>query len=243
MSDRYELVYWPVLPGRGEFVRLVLEDAGAAYVDVARRPETEGGGMAPVLAELHGAGARQPAYAPPILKHGDLVLAQMPLVCAYLGERHGLAPEDEAGRWRARQLQLTLADVVAEAHDTHHPVGKSLYYDQQVPEAKKAALDFLQARLPKWLAYFERVLAANGGTYLVGDRTSYVDLSMFQLLTGLEHAFPRGFAAAAADAPGLVALAERVAARPNLAAYLASERRMAFNLDGIFRHYPELDLP
>ncbi|MCB9787693.1 MAG: glutathione S-transferase family protein [Deltaproteobacteria bacterium] len=241
----YRLYYWPGLPGRGEFVRLVLEEAGVTWVDVARLPEDEGGGVAAVRRLLDEAPAGRPAYAPPILETtlegAPLTLAQTPVICDFLGGRHALAPTGEADRWYARQVALTLADLVEEVHGTHHPVAVSDYYEDQKPEAQRRARAFREHRLPKHLGYYERVLALGGGEHLVGGRLSYVDLTLFQVMEGLAYAFPKAFARASADTPGLLALRARVAARPRVAAYLCSPRRMAFNEHGIFRHYPELD--
>ncbi|HSJ98564.1 MAG TPA: glutathione S-transferase family protein [Myxococcota bacterium] len=241
MSVPYELYYWPEIPGRGEFVRLVLEDAGAPYVDVARQPSGEGGGTEAVLAFYAGRREGHPVFAPPVLKQGELVLAQTAAICHFLGRRHGLAPRDEAGEAHALELQLTIADLVGEAHDTHHPLGASLYYEDQEPEAKRRAAGFVGERLPRFLGYFERVLRHHGGAYLLGDAATHADLSLFQALEGLAYAFPRGFERASEAAPGVLALRRRVRERPRIAAYLASERRMVFNEDGIFRRYPELD--
>ena len=242
MTEPYELYYWPVLPGRGEFVRLVLEEAGAPYVDVARLPEEEGGGFKPLLAFVHGERPGQPAYAPPILVHGDLVLAQSAAICAYLGERHGLAPHEPGKRMQALQLQLTVADVTDEAHDTHHPISAALYYEDQKEAAREASRNFLKQRIPRFLTYFERVLARSGGQWLMGDALTYPDLSLFQLLEGLAYAFPKGFARTTESTPLLLAHRERVAQRAKIAEYLGSDRRLAFNEHGVFRHYPELDL-
>lgn len=242
MTDAYRLYYWPMIPGRGELVRLVLEQAGAPYVDVARCTEEEGGGMQALLPFVHGKGPGQPAFAPPILVEGDMVLAQTAAICAYLGERHGLAPDDPRRRAQTLQLQLTVNDVVDEAHDTHHPISAALYYEDQKDAAREAAQHFVRERLSLFLPYFEKVLERNGATWLVGDAVTYADLSLFQLLEGLQYAFPRGFAEVAESTPSLLALRERVRGLPRIAAYLASERRMGFNEHGIFRHYPELDL-
>ena len=237
----YELYYWPNIAGRGEFVRLVLEQAGAPYVDVGRKPRAEGGGIEAVLAFYAGKTDGHPIFAPPVLKQGDLVLAQTAAICHFLGRRHGLAPADEAGDAHALELQLTIADLVVEVHDTHHPVSAALYYEEQKPAAKRRAAHFVGERLPRFLGYFERVLKHNGGGVLVGKALSHADLSLFQALEGLAYAFPRAFAKAGAATPGLLALRERVRTQPRIAAYLASERRMQFNQEGIFRHYPELD--
>lgn len=241
MPTPYELYYWPNIPGRGEFVRLVLEEAGASYRDVGRRPRAEGGGIEAVVAFYLGQHAGHPVFAPPVLKQGDLVLAQTAAICHFLGRRHGLAAGDEAGEAHALELQLTIADLVDEAHDTHHPVSPALYYEDQKPEAKRRAAHFVGERLPRFLAYFERVLRHHGADFLLGGAVSHADLSLFQALEGLAYAFPRAFARASEAAPGLLALRERVRARPRIAAYLASERRMPFNQEGIFRCYPELD--
>jgi glutathione S-transferase len=233
---RYELYYWPSIQGRGEYVRLALEEAGAAYVDVARR----GSGIAAMMRMME---ARQgtPPFAPPFLKAGSLVIGQTASILHYLGARHGLAPKAEAGRLWVHQLQLTITDFVLEVHDTHHPLGPSLYYEEQKPAARKRTEEFWKARVPKYLGYFEEVLAANGGSYVTGRRLTYVDLSLFQIVEGLRYAFPRRMKAFEGRIPGLVDLHDRVAARPNIKAYLSSERRIAFNEDGIFRRYKVLD--
>jgi glutathione S-transferase len=237
---RYELYYWPSIQGRGEFVRLALEEAGADYVDVARR---RGAGMDAMLRLLDAKTVAHLPFAPPFLKAGKLLIGQTANILLYLGSRHGLAPANEAGRLWAHQLQLTIADLVLEAHDTHHPIASGLYYEDQRPEAKRRAVDFLTSRVPKYLGYFERVLAQNpaGGKHLVGARLTYPDLSLFQSVAGLRYAFPRAMARLEKKHKRVMALHDRVAGRPRIAAYLASERRIAFNEQGIFRRYPELD--
>ncbi|MFN0163217.1 MAG: glutathione S-transferase [Burkholderiales bacterium] len=237
---RYELYYWPTIPGRGEFVRLALEDAGADYVDVARLPEAEGGGMPALLRVINGAGSRPP-LAPPVLRAGDEWISHTAGILDFLGPRLGLAPADDAARRWALQLQLSVTDFVAEIHDTHHPVSGRLYYEDQKAEAVRAAAVFREHRLPRFMDYFETVLARNGGRRMVGDGFSYVDLSMFQVMVGLRHALPRAMDARAGSWPKLNALAAAVAQRAPLAAYLTSRRRLPFNQHGIFRHYPELD--
>lgn len=236
----YRLYYWPTLPGRGELVRLVLEAARAPYVDVARLPEDEGGGFDAILRLYEGETDGHPVFAPPILEDGALRLAQTHVICAYLGEALGLAPAAAADGLVARQLHLTLLDLVDEAHDVHHPLGVSRYYEDQKEAARARAESFRESRLPRFLAHFERVLAQRGD-WLVGGACSYVDLTAFQVVEGLAYAFPKAFAAASTAAPRLLALRDRVAARPEVAAYLASARRLAFNEDGVFRRYPELD--
>jgi glutathione S-transferase len=232
----YELFYWPTIQGRGEFVRLALEEAGAEYVDVAR----EKGGMARMLSTIDA--GEHPVFAPPFLKAGELLIGQTANILLYLGQHHRLAPQDEAGGLWTHQLQLTIADLVAESHDTHHPVAGSMYYEDQKQEAKRRAADFVGNRIPKFFDYFERVLDKNAAHgWLVGERLSYADLSLFQVVEGLRYAFPKALAGIGDDYRALAALCERVAARPRIAAYLASPRRLPFSEEGVFRHYPELD--
>ena len=237
---RYQLYYWPTIPGRGEFVRLALEQAGAAYDDVARHGRA---GTAAMLRGLSDPRNPTPPFAPPYLKAGKLVIGQTANILLYLGERHALAPKDAAGRLWTHQLQLTIADFVNEVHDTHHPVGSSLYYEDQKREAKRYAKQFRAERMPKFLGYFERVLKHHprGRRWMTGGRLGYVDLSVFQVMKGLEYAFPNAMAQSRRKYPLLRGLAERVAGQPRIAAYLASPRRLAFNNDGVFRHYPDLD--
>ncbi len=238
---RYELYYWPSIQGRGEFIRLALEEAGADYVDVARLPAGKGGVPA-LLKLLKDAKTKQPAFAPPMLKAGKLVIAQTANILQYLGPRLGLAPAGEAGRLWVHQLQLTVADLVDEIHDCHHPIAGSLYYEDQKKEAKRRSGHLTGERLPKFLGYFEDALGRQPGRrWLAGTRLSYADLSVFQVIAGLRYAFPNTMKRLDRAHPGLAALHERVAARPRIAAYLASPRRIAFNTQGIFRDYPELD--
>jgi glutathione S-transferase len=232
---RYELYYWPGIQGRGEYVRLALEEAGADYADVARGAP----GTAAMMKMMEA--KTTPPFAPPFLKAGKLVIGQTANILLYLGSRHGLAPKTEAGRLWLHQLQLTVTDFVSEVHDTHHPLGPSLYYEDQKGPAKKRTDEFWSERVPKFLGYFERLLEDNGGKYVTGRRLTYIDLSMFQLVEGLRYAFPRRMKAFERKITGLIDLRDRVAARPNIKAYLASERRIAFNEDGIFRHYGALD--
>ena len=237
---RYELYYCPEIQGRGEFVRLALEDAGADYVDIARLPKR---GMSAMMRFLETSSIEHPPFAPPFLKAGKLVIAQTANILLFLGPRLRIVPKDEASRLWAHQLQLTIADWVGEVHDTHHPISGGLYYEEQKREAKRRAADFKDNRLPKFLDYFEEILKRNpkGTDYLVSKAVSYADLSMFQMIAGLHYAFPRRMAKIEPKYPRVLALHNRVSARPRLAAYLASPRRLPFNQEGIFRHYPELD--
>ncbi len=233
----YQLYYWPTIQGRGEFVRLALEEAQAGYVDVARQKH----GTKALMKMMGEAGT--PPFAPPFLVAGEQTIGQTANILLFLGSRHGLAPRAQAGRLWIHQLQLTMADLVVEVHDTHHPLSSSLYYEDQKKEAKRRAADFIASRVPKFFDYFEGVLAAAArrGGYFTGARLSYADLSMFQLVEGLRYAFPKSMARIEPGYPRLSALRDQVAARPNIAAYLASKRRIPFNEQGIFRHYPELD--
>lgn len=241
---KYELYYWPTIQGRGEFVRLALEEAGASYVDVARQVG-DGKGMREMIRLLDGEGVDREPFAPPFLKAGRLLIAQTANILLFLGDRHSLAPKDEAGRLWTHQLQLTIADLVTEAHDAHHPISAGQYYEDQKREAHRRAVDFRENRMPKFLGYFERVLerSPRGGRYLTGAKVTYADLSLFQVVAGLRYAFPRAMARLERRHKRVPALYERVRSRPRINAYLASDRRIPFNEDGIFRRYEELDVP
>ena len=232
----YELYYWPTIQGRGEFIRLSFEEAGAAYIDVARKR-----GTASMIKLMNGKGIARPPYAPPFIKDGRHIVAQTANILLYLGARLRLAPTDEAGRLWLHQFQLTISDLVVEIHDTHHPVTTYLYYEEQRPAAKRRTADFWRYRIPKILGYFERLLAKSRGPYLLGRRLCYVDLSLFQIVEGLRYAFPRRMRRFEKKVPRIVALRDRVAARPRIAAYLASERRVPFSQWGIYRYFKELD--
>ena len=238
----YELFYWPNIPGRGEFVRLVLEEAGADYTDVARLPEDQGGGPEALRSFLEGS-AKMHAFAPPILRvDRELTLAQMPNLCLFVARHHGLVPEGAAAEHSANQLQMTIGDVVDEVHDTHHPVSNMLYFEEQEEAAVRSAEVFRAQRLPRFLDYFERVIANHGEDFLLGE-FSYVDLSLWHLLDGLEYAFPEAMASQWEEHPRLVKLREEVAKRPRVESYVVSDQRLSFNEHGIFRYYPQLDGP
>lgn len=234
---RYELYYWSEIQGRGEYIRLALEEAGASYVDVARRS----GGEDKLIAIMESKREQYLPFAPPFLKAGRLTIAQTANILQYLGPRHRLAPKTEQGRLFVHQLQLTIADFVEEVHNTHHPVGSALYYEDQRKEAKRYTSEFWQRRPQKYLGYFERVLDRSGGPWLTGRRLSYADLSLFQVVEGLRYAFPKAMQRLERTIPSIVAVRDAVAKRERIAAYLASPRRIPFNEYGIFRHYKELD--
>ena len=238
---RYELYYWPEIQGRGEFVRLALEYAAANYVDIARHPKR--GGVGALMRFLKSRSLEHSPFAPPFLKVDNRVIAQTANILLFLGPRLGFVPKNEASRLWAHQLQLTIADWVNEVHETHHPISSGLYYEEQKREAKRRAAAFRAERLPKFFDYFERVLKRNPkrGDYVLGHAVSTVDLSLFQMIAGLRYAFPRAMARLERKRPRLAALHNRVSARPRITAYLSSERRLPFNQQGIFRHYPGLD--
>ncbi len=239
---KYILYYWPGIQGRGEFVRLALEEGGADYVDTALVPEEEGGGEAAIMPYLEEDDVPRPPFAPPFLRAGKQVIGQTPNILLFLGPRLGLVPRDAPGRLWVNQLQLTIADLVTEVHDTHHPIASSRYYEEQKREAKKRTRDFLARRMPKFLDYFERVIERNPGRgpWMAGAKITYADLSMAQVIAGLRYAFPNAARTALRSRPGLRALHDAVFARPRIRRYLKSGRRLAFNNDGIFRRYPEL---
>lgn len=239
----YELHYWPGIQGRGEFVRLALEAAGAPYVDVARGDESAGQGVPALLHYLHDGSVARPPLACPVLVDGKHVIGQTAAILLYLGPRLKLVGASEADRLWTHQIQLTIADAVDQAHNTHHPVGTGLYYEEQKPEALRAAQEFRRQRIPKFLGWLEAILARNpkGNQHLVGARLSYADLSLFQLVEGLLYAFPKATRRALKKTPLVLALRDRVAGHRRVSVFLRSERRIPFNEDGIFRRYPELD--
>jgi glutathione S-transferase len=238
----YELYYWPGIQGRGEYVRLALEEAGAEYVDMALVPEEEGGGISALMKFLDGPDIARPPFAPPFLKAGRTLIGQTANILLFLGPRLGLAPKDAAGKLWVHQLQLTLADFIVEIHDTHHPLGGGLYYEEQKPESKRRSKEFLANRLPKFLGYFERVIEHNPGgrRWLAGKQITYADLSMAQVIAGLRYAYPQSSTRALRACPHLCTLHDAVFARPRIKRYVASGRRLAFNNDDLFRRYPEL---
>jgi glutathione S-transferase len=240
----YELHYWPTIQGRGEFVRLALEAAGAPYIDVARGAEDAKLGLPVMLGVLQNRMAPHMPFAPPFLKDGDVVIAQTATILQYLAPQLKLVARSEQARIWAQQVQLTIADMVSEAYGTHHPVTLGQPYEDQKPEALRRATEFCHTRLPKYLQWFEHVLRRNpaGSRHLVAGKLSYADLSLFQLVEGLRYAFPKATASALTQTPLVIELHDRVAALPKVAAYLRSERRIAFNEQGIFRCYPELDI-
>jgi glutathione S-transferase len=250
-SMRYDLYYWPEIQGRGEFIRLALEVAGASYLDVARGTK-KGQGVEAMFKLMRGesniaADQTRLPFAPPFLKAGEELIAQTAHILAFLGPALKLAPREAKAARFTQQLQLTLSDLVVEAHDTHHPIGSGLYYEDQKAAAKKRSKIFIAERIPKFLDYFEQVLARNPANrpgrpvHLVGRALTYADLSLFQVIEGLRYAFPKSMRRREHAWPNVIALRDQVAAHPRIAAYLASPRRIAFNEMGIFRRYPELD--
>jgi glutathione S-transferase len=239
----YEFFYWPEIQGRGEFVRLALEDAGADYIDVARGLESEGRGVPAMLALMRGEGTSHIPFAPPFLRDGDVIVSHTAAILLYLGGRIGLAPTDEDGRLWTHQIQLTIADIVKGVYDAHHPIDEDKWFHEQKDEAVARAAVFRRDRMPKFLGSFERILEANlaGADHLVGGSATYADLALFQLVEGLRFAFPVAAERELAKLPRVTALHKAMAERPRLKAYLACERRVSFKETGIFRRYPELD--
>jgi len=239
----YEFYYWPMIQGRGEVVRLALEEAGANYIDVARSDEEQEDNRAAILAILQDTNLERPPFAPPFLSDNGLIIAQAAAILQYLAPRINLIGTEEAERTFAHQIQLTVTDFLMEVHDTHHPLASALYYEDQVEEAIKRSANFIEMRIPKYLEYFEKILNNNKSDsgWLISDKLTYPDLSLFQIIEGLNYAFPNAFSKIGENYPKALALRERVRNRTNTAAYLASNRRIPFNTKGVFRHYPELD--
>jgi len=248
-DDEYHLIYWPGIPGRGEHIRLAFEEAGVPYTDTAHQ---EGGGKvvgSQIAASNQGDASNPPPLAPPILKHGEYTLSQTSNILLYLGPLLGLSPEpadDPVGIYHVNELTLTALDGLSnEPHDTHHPIAIAEYYEDQKDEALKKAKDYRENRLPKFLAYFERVLsgeASKGGEYLYGGQLSYADLVLFQTVDGVSFAFPKcvGKLKESGKYDKVFALHERVKSRDKIRAYLESDRRQKYSM-GIYRYYKELD--
>jgi glutathione S-transferase len=238
----YDLWYWPGIQGRGEFVRVFMEAAGISYRDRARQADAQAL-VEDMEAREDGEGFAP--YAPPYLVARDgeneFTIAHVAHILTWLTENHDLGSGDLQTDLHLIQLQLTITDVVAEAHDTHHPLGGSLYYEDQKQAAATRAKGFREERIPKYFDHFETALAVNPGPFCRADRFGHVDTSLFQLVEGLRYAFPRRMAQIESDYPRIFACRDAVAELPGIAAYRQSERRIPFNEDGIFRHYPELD--
>ncbi|KJZ73419.1 hypothetical protein HIM_07213 [Hirsutella minnesotensis 3608] len=245
----YELIYWPGLPGRGEFIRLLFEEAGVSYTDTAKNGDEQA--VATVVDYMgpdnKGDANNPPIFASPVLKHGSLVLNQTPNILLYLAPKLGLAPApgDDA-LFHLNQLVLTILDgLVNEVHETHHPIAVSRYYNEQKPEAKKRSKAFTDERLPKYLGYLQRVLEAKtsgSGPWLYGDSLTFADLVLFQSIDGTNYAFPKTMAnlKGSGKYDGVFKLYDAVKDRPKIKDYLASDRRAQYG-EGIWRHYPELE--
>ncbi|KAJ3494708.1 hypothetical protein NLG97_g3904 [Lecanicillium saksenae] len=247
-EPEYELIYWPGIPGRGEFVRLLFEETGVPYKDHAKTPDE---GVAKVLAFIDakntGDDTNPPILAPPILKYGDVILNQTPNILIYLAPKLGLSPPaTEAAFYHLNQASLTILDGFSnEVHETHHPIATSMYYEDQKEEAKKRSKAFIEERAPKFIGYVQRLLdskTSGDGPWIHGDSLTYVDLVLFQCIDGTSYAFPKTMAQLknSGKYDGVFKLYEAVKERPNIKSYLASERRTKYG-DGIWRHYPELE--
>ena len=242
-SNSLLLYYWPDIQGRGEFVRLALEQANVAYVDVARSSPKRSD-VDPIIDILENGFAKKPNFAPPIIKDGNLVISQTAAILQHLGPKLNLVGKTYEERLFAQQLQLTLCDFLTEIHDTHHPIGSELYYEEQIQEAKRKTRHFLSFRLPKYLNYFELTLSNNPyhSGWLIGESLSYPDLSIFQIFEGLHYSFPQTIDPLLKSTyPWCAQLRSKVSQQNNISAYLKSNRRIDFNEMGIFRSYPELD--
>ncbi|KAI9326723.1 putative glutathione S-transferase [Obelidium mucronatum] len=230
---KVQLFYWPTIQGRGEFVRLLLEETKTDYEDVARSGAEGLKAMRDAMSS--GDPSLVQPLSPPFVKIDGLpVVFHVANILLVLGNRLGLGGKTEDERVVVNQLQLSIADLVSEIHDGHHPIAVSLYYEDQKQEAARRTVHLVTERIPKYLKYFESILVKNSLNWLVGDGITYVDLSMFQVLVGLEYAFPKAMTRLSQEIPCLMKLKD--------SEYLASTRRIPFNENGIFRHYSELDL-
>ncbi|KAM0264933.1 hypothetical protein ACHAQJ_000449 [Trichoderma viride] len=246
VKTEYELIYWPGIPGRGEVVRLLFEETGTPYTDTAKGKKAVPTLLSYTAAKNVGDETNPPLFAPPVLKHGDLVINQLPNILLYLAPKLGLAPTSGDGVYHLNEIALTILDgFLNEVHETHHPIDTAQYYEVQKEEAKKRSKAFREERLPKFLGYVQRVLdgkRSGEGGWLYGGELTYVDLVLFQCLDGTKYAFPKAVEKfrEGGEYDGVFKLYDAVKERPNIKAYLESERRVAY-ADGIWRHYPELE--
>ncbi|KAI0012376.1 glutathione S-transferase protein-like protein [Xylariaceae sp. FL0662B] len=247
MTAPYELIYYTGVPGRGEHVRLMFEEAGAPYEDTQflsfdKARET-------VTHWLGAGGHGNPKYfAPPLFKHGDLVMSQTPNILLYLGPKLGLAGSREDDVYRVNALALTALDGLCnEVHDSHHPIAVMLPYEDQKEESLRRSQYWIKNRLLTHLEYWQKALVGDketGGPWLLGTTLTYADLVLFQCLDGTTYAFPNAMKQARESGKydRVFELWEAVKARPNIAAYLGSNRRQKYQDWGIYRHYPDNDL-
>lgn len=245
----YELLYWPTVPGRGEHVRLAFEAANVPYNDISNDEDDIKLLLSHTSDKNYGDSINPPPFAPPLLRHGDLLISQTSNILLYLASKLDLVPsqeEDPNGIYFINALALTALDGLSnEAHDTHHPIDISLYYEDQKEEAKRRATNYTRTRLPKFLGYFERVLsgeAIQGGKWLYGGRLTYADLVLFQTVDGVTHAFPKavGKLKKGGEYNKVFALVDQVRGLENIKSYLESGRRKPYG-QGIYRYYEELD--
>lgn len=255
----YTLLYHPGIPGRGEYIRLALEASNTPYTDLAVEKKD---GYAEVQQAcmnkgLESEAGNPPIFAPPALRivggrddGGTLVISQTPNILDYLGGRVGMAgdagKEDE--KYFVAEVALTALDLSNEVHDSHHPVAVALYYEDQKEESLRRAKDLRENRIPKFFSYFARTLKHNAeksgqGRYLVSDRLTYADTTVWQVLDGLYFAFPKEMAARKEEEEFRELLGpfyDGVKEEKGIKEYLASGRRMEYSM-GLFRRYPELD--
>lgn len=199
-----------------------------------------------------GTDGNPPPFAPPALRiPGEgpdgkpLLIYQTPSILSYLGDKLDLAGSNEAEKSWILSHTLTALDLNNEAHDTHHPIAVAKYYEEQKEESLKKSTDFREARIPKFLGYFERVLKGNEeqgkGKYLVGSKLSFADTTLWHVLSGLLFAFPKEMEARKAEFELLFGtFYNSVKEASGVKEYLASGKRKPFSM-GVFRHYPELD--
>ncbi|KAI0205629.1 glutathione S-transferase protein-like protein [Astrocystis sublimbata] len=261
MDAPYELIYWCSCPARGEHIRLALEEAGAPYSDtLSLGMEKCWKKVEEYIADDYmGESGNPPYYAPPFFKHGSLMISQTSNILMYLGPRLGLSGSKEGDAYRVNALALTALDGLSdEVHQTHHPIAHDLFWEDQKEESRRCSKEWVKDRLPKHLGFWDKVLKcekalpgawsmgeseASPGPWLLGDTFTYADLVLFQCIDGVLFAFPRAMKQAkdSGKYDRVFQLHDAVAARPNIAAYLSSNRRQEYNI-GIYRYYEENDV-
>lgn len=218
-SETWKLYYWDMCPGRGEYVRIVFEEAGVQFLEDRDN----------ILEKVIKGGMEGfPAFAPPVITRGDFKLSQTPVICEYLGKHFNLYPASDTDVWHARQINLTIHDFQADGRNVFHAKQFTASYFGQEAETQGHIDWFRKERLPRWLLYFEKLLQANdnGRSFVIGDKLTYVDLGLLQVLRNAANQFSDEWIKM--DIPLIKAFKQRMEARPNLAAYFKSDRCQPF---------------
>ena len=202
----YRLFYWEKR-GRGEQIRLLLNELGQEYEDV----------YVPMNEEFMKLKRQGPGTlyfgSVPMLEDGDFKLAQGPVIMNYLGRKHGLMPAD------LQPAAKTEAMVVG-AEDMRMAYFRLLGDGREEKQAKFVG----GAWNDRWLSAWSGLIELNGDTgYLVGSTLTQADLAVWDaldaIITWIDGATFASFAR-------VQKFYESIKARPAIASYLASDRRI-----------------